>query len=122
VEATMSIKEFTSEELEVSHVRLPLLDDDDDEQATTAYDEARKAAEAYGHDPAVLFTHTRSKSVRAARVALWRALRALGWSLTEIGNYTGHDHTTVLYALSEERRLKRVAKYRAKYLAGKGQP
>jgi chromosomal replication initiation ATPase DnaA len=118
----MSVKEFTIEELEVSHVRLPLLVDDD-EQVTTAYDEARKAAEAYGHDdPAVLFTPTRSKSVRAARVALWQALRALGWSLTEIGNYTGHDHTTVLYALSEARRLKRVASRRAKSLTRKGQP
>jgi chromosomal replication initiation ATPase DnaA len=34
-----------------------------------------------------------------ARRALYRVLRAQGWSLPQIGRFVGRDHTTVMIAL-----------------------
>lgn len=48
----------------------------------------------------------RTKAVAAARHAVMRAFRARGLSLPEIGSLLGRDHTTVLHAVSDERRAK----------------
>ena len=37
----------------------------------------------------------RHAEVVRARVAVWRVLRAHGWSLTRIGRFFGRDHSTI---------------------------
>jgi len=74
---------------------------------------AERIARAWGLNLEELFDkgpHSRERPKPQARAALYRVLRARGWSLTAIGRFVGgRDHTTVLNVLgSEERRLARA--------------
>ncbi|HET9045113.1 MAG TPA: helix-turn-helix domain-containing protein [Burkholderiales bacterium] len=75
--------------------------------------------EGVAHDHAVtaadLLGRSRTKAVVAARHCLMRILRARGLSLPEIGYLLDRDHTTVLSALSEVRRLKQATRASADY-------
>ncbi len=67
---------------------------------------------AYVADAAAVYGTTADrvlgKSQRAADVAarrtVWRKLQADGFSLTQIGRWTGRHHTTVLFGLRQPQR------------------
>ena len=60
------------------------------------------AAVAVRHQtlPSAIFSTRRDARAVAARFEVYRELRALGWSLPDIGLATGRDHTTVHAALA----------------------
>lgn len=59
--------------------------------------------EATGITEAAIRGRGRMRRTVRARHAVWIALRALGWSLSEIGREFSVDHTTVLEAVRKAR-------------------
>jgi Bacterial dnaA protein helix-turn-helix len=101
----MSTKEWTEEEL--SSPSLPHADRgyvahnafiDDDTWGPEQ--EAHRIAGQHGTDVAKIKSTSREKHVVAARQKLWGVLRDRGWSFASIGLFTGHHHSSVIYALS----------------------
>lgn len=50
-------------------------------------------------DAETVLSRDTSRSSLEARVAMYQALRARGWSLPQIGRQFGRDHTTICHAL-----------------------
>lgn len=102
----MSTREFTEDELEYAEPEIarPL--------PWKPHQELIAAARAYGVSCEDILGRSRSKTIARARHALWRALRAHGWSYPEIARYTGHDHSSVMYGCSAENRSKRHEAYK----------
>lgn len=80
-------------------------------EAVDALAVARRIAERYGLPVEELRVRGRATGRhRSARVALYVALRAYGWSYPAIGRFAGRDHATVYYALHPRRAVKRRAR------------
>lgn len=112
----MSVYEFTEEEL--SRPQLPTLEELRREPDSTADALLQRVAAAFEVSTDDICSEARSTSVVRARHAYWQELRNRGWSSTEIGNMTGHEHTAVLYAVRgdsfrEQKNARRRAAYRA---------
>lgn len=72
------------------------------------------AASAYGVDEDEVCLPARgTRRVSAARRCVWAVLRTRGFSLPQIAEATGHDHTSVLYGLRVFDSAERVEKNRA---------
>lgn len=66
---------------------------------------AEGVAERYGMEARHLLGSSRERRVQRARIALYRALQALGWSYSRIGAFVGGRHwTTVRDAVKERKR------------------
>lgn len=71
------------------------------------YAELRRAvAHEYGVSVEDIGGARRLAHIVEARHALWRRLRAQGWSLLAIAAAAGRDHTTVLQALRKPVRVR----------------
>jgi chromosomal replication initiation ATPase DnaA len=62
-----------------------------------------RAAALFGMDPEQVFMRRRSVDYVIARALVWDALRADGFSYSQIGRWTGRDHSTVMNALKGRR-------------------
>lgn len=65
-----------------------------------------RAARLSGVDAADLRGRSREKPVASTRAAIFRAARASGKSLSEIGRYFCRDHTTVMYGVRRSKQLE----------------
>jgi chromosomal replication initiation ATPase DnaA len=54
---------------------------------------------AWNVDTLAMFGKDRHATIAAARVDVWRHLRAAGWSYPAIGRAFGRDHSTILQVL-----------------------
>lgn len=66
-----------------------------------------EAAERHGIAPEMVLS--RSRVGIRARWDVWKAMRARGYSLHQIGDLTGYHHSTVVYGLRDGARLIRTA-------------
>ena len=82
--------------------------------------EAIRVAHRYGLRQDELFSRSRIGILPMARKELWQALRNHGWSYPAIGHFTGHHHTTVLYALDVDTRLDKEDRRKARKAAKVG--
>jgi hypothetical protein len=63
---------------------------------------ARSIAQRRGLVAAAIMTENRNPEVVAARAALCRVLRKMGWSLPRVGRSIGRDHSSVLHLLRRQ--------------------
>jgi chromosomal replication initiation ATPase DnaA len=82
---------------------------------STGLQMAKSIAKGYGVTTSAILGTTRKGHVQAARVALYRTLRDLGWSSVKIGELVHRDHTTVLAALQPEETKRRKARLRKEW-------
>jgi len=100
----MSVKEFTPEELDGALPHSVL--------HRSPEDLAAFVAKRHGISVKDLLGRARHPHLHAARVELYRALRAQDWSFPSIGKFVGgRDHTSILYALApkEKKDAKRLS-------------
>jgi len=91
----MGDREFTAEELDAALVLPP-------GQLRTADELVASIARRRGLRAKDVVGPGRNPPLVAARLELYRALRAQGWSYPMIGRLVGRDHTTVLIACAPE--------------------
>lgn len=60
----------------------------------------QEAAVEWGTTPDRVLSHSRKGEDVQARRAVWKRLRSDGFSFSQIGRWTGFDHTTIMHGVS----------------------
>jgi chromosomal replication initiation ATPase DnaA len=83
---------------------------------------AENIALAHGVTMDELFGRSQKARIVQARVAFWRSLRDMGWSLPDIGEMSDRCHATVMYGLRSHdgERAQRVANVAARQERDRG--